>query len=73
MSDYSEIYYELNKEYFKREELAKKYRQQMRQELSWEDMIKIMFADFIDKQNINTVIGIAGDYLIDRKVGGTNV
>ena len=63
MSHYSDCYYEANKELFERESKANKYRKEMLDELSINNMIRIMFADFLDKKSNYDVIGIAEKHL----------
>ena len=63
MSHYSDCYYEANKELFERESKAGKYRKEMLDELSINNMIRIMFADFLDKKSDYDVIGIAEKHL----------
>ena len=63
MSHYSDCYYEANKELFERESKANKYRKEMLDELSVNNMIRIMFADFLDKKSNYDVIGIAEKHL----------
>ena len=63
MSYYSDCYYEANKDEFERESKAKKYRKKMLDELSINNMIRIMFADFLDKKSDYDVIGIAEKHL----------
>lgn len=63
MSDYSDCYYEANKELFERERKAKEYKNRMLDELPTNTMIRIMFADFLDKKSDNDVIGIAEKHL----------
>lgn len=63
MSHYSDCYYEANKELFERESKAGKYRKEMLDELSINNMIRIMFADFLDKKSDYDVIKIAEKYL----------
>lgn len=63
MSHYSDCYYEANKELFERESKANKYRKEMLDELSINNMIRIIFADFLDKKSNYDVIGIAEKHL----------
>ena len=63
MSDYSDCYFEAHKELFERERKAERYRERMIDELSINTMIRIMFADFLDKKSDYDVIGIAEKHL----------
>ena len=63
MSHYSDCYYEANKELFERASKANKYRKEMLDKLSINNMIRIMFADFLDKKSNYDVIGIAEKHL----------
>ena len=63
MSHYSDCYYEANKDEFERERKAERYRERMIDELPINTMIRIMFADFLDKKSDYDVIGIAEKHL----------
>lgn len=63
MSHYSDCYYEANKDEFERESKANKYRKEMLDNLDTYEMIRLMFADFLDKKSDYDVIGIAEKYL----------
>lgn len=63
MSHYSDCYYEANKELFERESKANKYRKEMLDNLAEYEMVRIMFADFLDKKSDYDVIGIAEKHL----------
>ena len=51
MSHYSDCYYKANKNEFERERKAERYRKRMIDELPINTMIRIMFADFLDKKS----------------------
>lgn len=63
MSDYSDCYYEANKELFEKERISEEYKNRMIDELPINTMIRIMFADFLDKKSDYDVIGIAEKHL----------
>ena len=63
MSHYSDCYYEANKNEFERERKAEKYRKEMLDNLGTYEMIRLMFADFLDKKSDYDVIGIAEKHL----------
>ena len=63
MSHYSDCYYEANKDEFEKERIAGKYRKEMLDDLSINNMIRIMFADFLAKKSDYDVIGIAEKHL----------
>lgn len=63
MSHYSDCYYEANKDEFERESKANKYRKEMLDNLGTYEMIRLMFADFLDKKSDYDVIGIAEKHL----------
>ena len=63
MSDYSDCYYEANKEFFERKSKAERYRKEMLDNLGTYEMIRLMFADFLDKKSDYDVIGIAEKHL----------
>ena len=63
MSHYSDCYHEVNKELFERESKANKYRKEMLDNLGTYEMIRLMFADFLDKKSDYDVIGIAEKHL----------
>lgn len=63
MSDYSDCYYEFHKDEIERENRTDNYRERLINEISHDDMIKIMFIDFIEKQGVTKVIEIGKKYL----------
>ena len=63
MSDYSDCYYELHKDEIERENRANNYRKRLVDEISHDDMIKIMFANFIQKQEDMMIIKLGEEYL----------
>lgn len=63
MSDYSDCYYELHKDEIEKENKANNYRERLIDEISHDDMIKIMFTDFIKKQGVTKTIEIGEEYL----------
>lgn len=63
MSDYSDCYYELHKYEIERENKANHYRRRLISEISHDEMIKIMFEDFIKKQGDPKIIEIGERYL----------
>ena len=63
MSHYSDCYYEANKDEFERESKANKYRKEMLDNLGTYEMIRLMFANFLDKKSDYDVIGIAEKHL----------
>ena len=63
MSDYSDCYYEANKELFERKSKAERYRKEMLDNLGTYEMIRLMFADFIAKKSDYDVIEIVEKYL----------
>ena len=63
MSDYSDCYYEANKDEFERESKAKRYRKEMLDNLAEYEMVRIMFADFLAKKSDYDVIEIVEKYL----------
>ena len=63
MSHCSDCYYEANKDEFERESKANKYRKEMLDNLGTYEMIRLMFADFLDKKSDYDVIGIAEKHL----------
>lgn len=68
MSHYSDCYYEAHKHEFEREERAKNFRERLTVEISCDDMIKIMFADFIKSKCAIEVIKIGEKYLKDENL-----
>lgn len=68
MSHYSDCYYEEHKHEFEREAKAKNFRERLTVELSCDDMIKIMFADFIKCKGVFDVIRIGEKYLKDENL-----
>ena len=63
MSDYSDCYFEANKELFEIESKAGKYRKEMLDNLGTYEMIRLMFTDFLYKKSDYDVIKIAEKYL----------
>ena len=63
MSHYSDCYYEANKDEFERESKANKYRKEMLDNLGTYEMIRLMFADFLDKKSDYDVIDMVEKYL----------
>lgn len=63
MSHYSDCYYESNKELFEKKRISEEYKNRMIDELPINTMIRIMFADFLDKKSDYDVIGIAEKHL----------
>ena len=63
MSDYSDCYYEANKEKIEQERKAGKYRKEMLDNLGTYEMIRLMFTDFLYKKSDYDVIKIAEKYL----------
>lgn len=63
MSYYSDCYYELHKDEFEKEKIAHGLKKRMIYELSSDDMIKIIFAEFIAKKSDYETIKIAEEYL----------
>lgn len=59
MSHYSDFYYEANKEQIEQERKAREYREIMVDELPMDNMIRIMFADFLAKKSDWDVIKLA--------------
>lgn len=66
MGHYDDCYYEANKERFEREAKARNCRQRLVDELSHDDMIKIMFTDFIKKKDDYDSIKLAEEYLSEE-------
>lgn len=64
MSDYSNSYYELRKNEIEREKRAKVLRKRLIDEITMDNMIRIMFTDFINEKNDCDTIKIAEKYLI---------
>lgn len=67
MSHYSDCYDEANKAKFERERKAREYRDRMVNELSWNKIIRIMFADFLAKKSDYDVIKLAEKYLESKE------
>lgn len=63
MSDYSDCYYEANKELFEKKRISEEYKNRMIDELPINTMIRIIFADFLDKKSDYDVIEIAEKHL----------
>ena len=63
MSDYSDCYFEANKELFEQRSKAERYKKEMLDNLGTYEMIRLMFADFLDKKSDYDVIGIAEKHL----------
>lgn len=63
MSDYSDCYYELHKDEIERENKANNCRRRLINEISIDNMIKIIFVDFINKKDDYDTIKIAEEYL----------
>lgn len=63
MSDYSDCYYELHKDEIEKENKANNCRERLIDEISHDDMIKIMFTDFIKNQGVTKTIEIGEEYL----------
>ena len=66
MSDYSDCYFEANKELFERESKAEKYRKEMLDNLGTYEMIRLMFADFIAKKSDYDVIDMVEKFLAEE-------
>lgn len=62
MSGYSEDYYKLHKDEIERENKAEDYRKKLIDEISIDDMVKILFTNFIKKQDASEVIKIGKEY-----------
>ena len=59
MSHYSDCYYEANKGQIEQERKAREYRRIMVDELPMDNMIRIMFADFLARKSDWDVIRLA--------------
>lgn len=68
MGHYDDCYYEANKERFEREAKARNCRKRLVDELSHDDMIKIMFTDFIKKKDDYNSIKLAEEYLSEESL-----
>ena len=66
MSDYSDCYYEANKEIFERECKADKYRKEMLDNLGTYEMIRLMFTDFLYKKSDYDVIDMVEKFLAEE-------
>jgi hypothetical protein len=63
VSDYSDCYHELHKYEIEREGTIEQYRKRMINELNTEDMIKIMFSDYVKRTGASDVIKLSKEYL----------
>ena len=63
MGHYDDCYYEAHKYEIKREAKANNFRTRLVDEISHDDMIKIMFTHFIKTQGVSEVIKIGEEYL----------
>lgn len=63
MSDYSDVYEKVYGDVYTTENLAKNLKERLINELSSEQMIKIMFTDFINKKHDNVIFNLAHNYL----------
>lgn len=66
MSDYSDCYYEANKEKIEQERKAEKYRKEMLDNLGTYEMIRLMFADFLYKKSDYDVINMVEKFLVEE-------
>ena len=66
MSDYSDCYYEANKEFFERESKAERYRKEMLDNLGTYEMIRLMFTDFLYKKSDYDVINMVEKFLAEE-------
>ena len=66
MSDYSDCYFEANKELFERESKAGKYRKEMLDNLGTYEMIRLMFTDFLYKKSDYDVIDMVEKFLAEE-------
>lgn len=63
MSDHSDIWYEMNKDKIEKEKIAKKFRERLVQELSPNDMVRIIFDQYISKLDDYEITIIGEKYL----------
>lgn len=63
MGHYDDCYYEAHKYEFEREAKAQKFKKRLIDEISHDDMIKIMFTHFIKTQDVSEIIKIGEEYL----------
>ena len=63
MSDHSEIWEEMHKEQIETEKRVEQVKERLVSEVPTETMIKIMFADFLDKQSQSRVIELGWKHL----------
>lgn len=68
MSDHSDIWYEMNKDNIEKEKLAKKFRERLVQELSPNEMVRIIFEQYISKLDDYEITAIAEKYLKKESV-----
>ena len=66
MSDYSDCYYEANKEKIEQERKAEKYRKEMLDNLGTYEMIRLMFTDFLYKKSDYDVIHMVEKFLAEE-------
>ena len=66
MSDYSDCYYEANKEFFERKSKAERYRKEMLDNLDTYEMIRLMFTDFLYKKSDYDVINMVEKFLAEE-------
>lgn len=62
MSGYSDCWYDLHKGEIEKERKAQLYRDKMISELSSDEMIRIMFSDFIEKKDTFYVTDVGRIY-----------
>lgn len=62
MSGYSDCWYNLHKGEIEKERKAQLYRNKMISELSSDEMIRIMFSDFIEKKGTSYVTDVGRIY-----------
>ena len=60
---YSDVYEELYQEQWRKERIINETRERMKNELSTDDMIKIMFSNFVDTQPGVAVLRLGEQYL----------
>lgn len=58
-------HYELYKEDIEKERMAKEIKDRLRNELSYNDMIKLMFSYFIKSKGVSETIEIGKEYLVN--------
>ena len=63
MGHYDDCYYEAHKQEFERETKVRSCRKRLVDEISHDDMIKIMFTDFVKKKGDYEVIELGKEYL----------